>query len=81
MRVPLVYLPCCPVPNCLGKQGELSRNCLPNLTVSFCHLVFKLVFIVHLRVSLWAEDGVEFVRGGAAIPVEAPPAATLRVVL
>ena len=35
MRVPLVYLPCCPVPNCLGKQGELSGNCLPNLTVRF----------------------------------------------
>ena len=35
MRVPLVYLHCCPVPNCLGKQGELSENCLPNLTVRF----------------------------------------------
>ena len=35
MRVPLMYLPCCPVPNCLGKQGELSENCLPNLTVRF----------------------------------------------
>ena len=35
MRVPLVYLSCCPVPNCLGKQGELSGNCLPNLTVMF----------------------------------------------
>ena len=33
--VPLVYLPCCPVPNCLDKQGELSGNCLPNLTVRF----------------------------------------------
>ena len=29
--------PCCPVPNCLSKQGELSGNCLPipNLTVRF----------------------------------------------
>ena len=37
MRVPLVYLPCCPVPNCLGKQGELSGNSLPNLkNSSFC---------------------------------------------
>ena len=35
MRVSLVYLPCCPVPNCLGKQGGLSGNCLPNLTVRF----------------------------------------------
>ena len=35
MRVPLVYLNCCLVPNCLGKQGELSGNCLPNLTVRF----------------------------------------------
>ena len=35
MRVPLVYLPSCPVPNCLGKQGEFSRNCFPNLTVRF----------------------------------------------
>ena len=30
-----MYLPCCPVPNCLGKQGELSGNCLPNLAVRF----------------------------------------------
>ena len=35
MRVPLVYMPCCPVPNCLGKEGELSGNCLTNLTVGF----------------------------------------------
>ena len=35
MRVSLVYLPCCPVPNCLGKQGGPSGNCLPNLTVRF----------------------------------------------
>ena len=35
MRVPLVYLPCCPVLNCLGKQGELSGNCSPDLTVRF----------------------------------------------
>ena len=30
LRVPLAYQPCCP-----GKQGELSENCLPNLTVQF----------------------------------------------
>ena len=30
-----VYLPCCPAPNCLGKQEELSENCVPNLTVRF----------------------------------------------
>ena len=42
MRVPLVYLPCCPVPNCLGKQGELSENSLPNLkNSSFCLPVVK----------------------------------------
>ena len=35
MRVPLLYLPCFPVPYCLGKQGELSGNSLPNLTVRF----------------------------------------------
>ena len=35
MRVPLVYLPCCPVLSCLGKQGELSGYCLPTLTVRF----------------------------------------------
>ena len=35
MRVPLVYLPYCRVLNWLGKQGELSGNCLPNLTVRF----------------------------------------------
>ena len=35
MRVPLVYLPCCPVPNCLSKRGDLSGICLPNLTVRF----------------------------------------------
>ena len=35
MRVPLVYQPCCPAPNCLGRQGELSENCVPNLTVRF----------------------------------------------
>ena len=44
MRVPLVYLPCCPVPNCLGKQGELSGNSLPNLkNSSFC-LPVNVVF-------------------------------------
>ena len=43
MRVPLVYLPCCPVPNCLGKQGELSGNSLPNLkNSSFCLPVYLL---------------------------------------
>ena len=31
----LMYLPCCPVPNCLGKQGELSENYLPNRQVHF----------------------------------------------
>ena len=41
MRVPLVYLPCCPVPNCPGKQGELSGNSLPNLkNSSFCLPVY-----------------------------------------
>ena len=35
LRVPLAYQPCCPVPCCPGKQGELSENCLPNLTVQF----------------------------------------------
>ena len=35
MRVPRVYQSCCPAPNCLRKQEELSGNCLPNLTVSF----------------------------------------------
>ena len=35
MRVPLVYQPCCPAPNCLGRQGELSENSVPNLTVRF----------------------------------------------
>ena len=35
LRVPLAYQPCCPVPCCSGKQGELSENCLPNLTVQF----------------------------------------------
>ena len=47
MSVPLVYLPCCPIPNCLGRR-ELSGNCLYNLTViSFCHLVmnFLLIFV------------------------------------
>ena len=28
-----MYLPCCPVPCCPGKQGEFFENCLPNLTV------------------------------------------------
>ena len=35
MRVPLVYLSCCPASDCLGKQGELSENCVPNLSVRF----------------------------------------------
>ena len=30
-----MYLPCCPAPNCLDRQGELSENCVPNLTVRF----------------------------------------------
>ena len=46
MRVPLVYLPCCPVPNCLGKQGELSENCLPNLTVRFILSPSNLLIIL-----------------------------------
>ena len=49
MRVPLVYLPCCPVPNCLGKQGELSENSLPKLkNSSFClpvHACLTLKFV------------------------------------
>ena len=47
MRVPLVYLPCCPVPNCLGKQGELSGNSLPNLkNSSFCLPVVPFYAII-----------------------------------
>ena len=35
VTVPLwVYLPCWPAPNCLGKQGELSEKCVPNLTIT-----------------------------------------------
>ena len=53
-----MYLPCCPVPNCLGKQGELAGNCLPNLTVRF------ILSLSTYQVDLWHE--VEEGPGGGA---------------
>ena len=35
LRVPLVYLPCRPMPCCQGKHRKISDNCSPNLTVQF----------------------------------------------
>ena len=55
-----MYLPCCPVPNCLGKQGELSANFfyLTSLSGSFCHLVQARSFLAHLSEAALAEDAV-----------------------
>merc|ERR1712088_108259 len=40
LRVPLMYQPCCLVPCCQGKLGELANNSLQNLLyTSFCLLV------------------------------------------
>ena len=40
LRVPLMYQPCCLVPCCQGKLGELTKNSLQNLlNGSFCILV------------------------------------------
>ena len=42
-RVPLMYQPCCLVPCCLGKIGDLTKSSLQNLLyTSFCLLVFHL---------------------------------------
>ena len=67
LRVPLAYQPCCPIPCCPGKRGELSENCLPNLTVQFIlgrsiHFVTIMcasTYILPQVVSKFAKDDVD----------------------
>ena len=58
----MVYLPYCPVLNCLGKQGELSGNCLPNLTVRFILSPSNVCKISDLNGGFQLDDG--YLHGG-----------------
>ena len=76
MRAPLVYLPCCPVPNesqlPWGKQGELSWNCVPNLAV-------RIILSPSIRLLWLIQINGSYLARSMGLPPSDPPSPTIRI--